>query len=421
MKSELLPSSLALNGPDKFILALEQHPRPQGAAGNTCHYLMELEGTIDAEAFRAHLQQDPWISYLSSLQLAKKAGNRRRWIPTATQEPVVRILEDDTFLPLEIRSLHLELEGPLLCFHLIRRSKGHFALVLSWHHLLMDGYGATLLLRHLSGEKCTLFEERVKTPVNRSHFRAARKAKRFIDKSSQGNLAAIDHLGPRHIQAVIDLVELNKEEGEKMRQCAEAAKARFGTGNFVLATAATMVNKHVPLINAGADFWVPIPQDKRKKGAIGPIIGNQLSFLFYRIKSKPSSDAAELVADLDQQMLQQIKEHIPSSYGHLMNYMRRAGSKWYYRRLKGPHGASLTSFLLTHAPEHPKSLDRLFGIPIVNAVNIPPNSPSPGLTISVSTFGDRKYLILQTYAHILSEEQAAAFLADFKNTLIHAK
>lgn len=403
------------------MLALEQHPRPQGAAGNTCHYIMELDGTIDLEAFRTLLLNDPWIGYLNALQLVKKRGNRVHWIKSEVRDPTIRILEDDQFLPLEIKSLHLDFGHPLLCFHLVHRSKGTCALVLSWHHLLMDGYGATLLLRHLSGEECRLFEERSKTPVNRSHFRAARKAKRFIDSSSRGDLAAIDHLGPQRIQAVLGMVELNKEETESMKRRAEGAKARFGTGNFLLAIATRMVNKHVPLINKGADFWVPIPQDKRRKGAIGPIIGNQLSFLFYRIKAKHIPNTEELVADLDQQMLHQIKEHIPSSYGHLMNYMRRAGSKWYYRRIKGPHGASLTSFLLTHAPEHPASLDRFFGIRIVNAVNIPPNSPSPGLTISVSTFGDRKYLILQSYAHILSEQEVDIFLKDFKNKLIHAE
>ncbi len=413
-----VPSSVALTGTDKFILALEHQHKVEGSSGNSCHYLLEMDAAFDAEVFIRSVEESSLIRQVASLRLSGKISNANTWKSVTNRQAIIEQLSSDDEFPVVLTGTKFDLrKDALIRFYLVKRSDGHFAIVFSWHHLLMDGYGATLFLEQLNAENPEFAGKRSKTPVNRKHFLAARKAKKFIDQSAEGQIAALEKQPAKKVHSQIGVLRLSAEENALVKQKSLELKSRFGWGNYLFASAAKVVHE-LFLPEDPRDLWIPIPQDSRKKKARGPIVGNHLSFLFYRLKSALISDKAATVADLDAQMLSQIRENIPASYGHLMNYLRRVPSGLYYRMIKGPNGATLSSFLYTYAPEHPASLMQIAGGRVQRALNIPPNTYPPGLTFAINTFGDELHIVVLSYTHLCPEEKMERLLTALKTEIL---
>src|SRR5690606_24608921 len=150
------------------------------------------------------------------------------------------------------------------------------------------------------------------------------------------------------------------------------------------------------------NFWIPVPQDKRKKGSLWPVVGNHLSFLFYRVSSDDLNSIKTAVATFNTQMIKQIKKGIPQAYDFLISYLRRIPTPLYYYWIKGPKGKSLSSFLFTVAADHPRDLDEFEGLPIKNVISLPPSTYPPGLTFAFMKFKNRLQIAVLYYDEVVS-------------------
>jgi hypothetical protein len=166
------------------------------------------------------------------------------------------------------------------------------------------------------------------------------------------------------------------------------------------------------------NFWVPVPHDRRKKGANSPILGNNLSFLFYRIYNESMVDLKSSVKSLNEQMINQLKLDIPNSYESLMYYLKIIPSNIYYYLIKGPKGKSLSSFLFTVAADHPESLTDLFGFKITNAISLPPNTFPPGITFAINTFEKKQQLAILYYDNVINSKEIKVLINEIKTLLI---
>lgn len=414
------PKSIGLSGADKFILALESSGRAKQAEENVCIYRLDFGRDFDCAAFREKIRTNAVVCYLSSLRLSGASNNFNTWKAQGEAQPLLVETQTSVTLSEDLASQPFDLsQNPPLRFVLSKSAEGTVLFVI-WHHLLMDGYGATLLLRHLNGEEVQVTTARTVSRFNWKNFSAARQAKRFIEHSARGRIHSVEHGLQDERKMVRKLHLFTAEQHAALRENAVRNQSKFGLGNYLLVLCARAVHR---TFHEGkpATYWIPIPQDTRKKNAQGPLIGNQLSFLFYRLEIDEEKSEKELVAQLDAQMMAQIRAQIPMKYGHLLNFMRRFHPRWYYRLLTGPSGTSLTSFLYTYAPEHPQSLMEMQGHRVQAAINLPPNSYPPGLTFSVHTFGDEMMIQVQSYAHILSPSRAEKLDEQIRQLLLQAE
>jgi hypothetical protein len=422
---ESIRDTVQLTAADCFMLALDRkHIMPTGHSSNTCHYVLELDGVLDRDAFDLNVNAHPDLRWLASVKPVKRFPFSIpvwRAIPDPKKIPVNSFFTDE-LLPEHILNARIVADSPpLLRFDILYRSNKTSALVFSWHHLLMDGYGATLLLRQLAGQQPwpRLALDVVETKINsRFPFAAATRAKFFVDRSAKKPLSTISPRKPDDGNQKIRIVKLSAEETAQIDQAGITVGAMFGRSALYLAAASSSV--YTILKNRGQvvnDFWIPVPRDQRKKGAVGPIIGNHISFLLYRLSRHDLPSLSKTVRSINHQMINHIKKRTQADYDILMEYLRRTPQPLYYYWIKGPQGGSLSSFLFTVAADHPDDFTSFNGHAIMDAWSFPSNIHPPGLTFAFMRYRDNLHLMISYFDDVITPTELDALERQLKHEL----
>lgn len=424
--SATLPKNIPLTGSDCFIHTLETHDQFTGTSGNTCRYIIELEGTLDVQAFEKKLNNNAVFKWLSTFYLAKKPFLKNPKWNNAVEKPViVNEIASGEFIPREVSQRKFNIaRPPLFAFDIIKRKENRATVIYSWHHLLMDGYGAALSLRYLLQNISPDPAKAEKFSPGLSSFWQAVRAKFFIQGTGSGKLAGITaNTQEKAVTQQLKIISLSEEETQKMEQSAKNSGARFGTSPYYLVCCARAVKS--VLMSRGqemkGDFWIPVPQDERKKGSRWPVVGNHLSFLFYRVSSASLNSIKTAVEAVNAQMVNQIKKGIPEAYNSLIKYLRRTPTPLYYYWIKGPKGNSLSSFLFTVAAEHPKDLQEFEGLSIKNVISLPPNTYPPGLTFAFMKFRNKLQLAILYYDQAVNLQEIAMIESQIRHELINGE
>ncbi|MGQ0827158.1 MAG: hypothetical protein ACT4ON_02060 [Bacteroidota bacterium] len=427
MNNSKKTSSIPLTASDCFILALEKHDHHSGTSGNTCRYVLELEGRLNVEDLKNKIRKNIGSQQLSSFYIHKGGlFAAPKWKSNSEAAIEVNIHADDSFLPELILNKKFSADkAPLFSFDIIQRSNGNSTFIFSWNHLLMDGYGAVLYLKQLngSGKEKSFISEEEKITFNFSSLKEVVKAKSFLTASSKNPTSGIspktDHV---QVNQKIKVLRFTKEETEQADLNAPKLGAKFGRSPFYLACSARGVKEILNRRKSSvSNFWIPVPQNKRKKGAMGPLLGNHLSFLFYRLNDTLLESIEQSVRSINDQMVEQVRKGIPKSYDVLMNFLKRIPSSLYYQLIKGPQGGSLSGFLFTVAEDHPSELLKFAGLNVLDAFSLPPNTYPPGLTFAFMRFKERLQLMILYYDEVLSEKEVEHLENQIKYELINGK
>lgn len=423
---------ILLTPADCFMLALEkQHIRRLEASNNTCRYLLELEGRFNVDQFTSDIRSNSNLNRLAHLTAKKKHPLS---IPSWSEaEPVgeipIYVFETDLLIPEEI--INRKISGhqpPLISFDILFRSNGDSTIILSWHHLLMDGYGALLLMKQLANG---MPKKQLQLHDNSTHERLrwrdlmnATRAKFFIDRISRKPLTGIFTSSKKNTNTrqKVRVIRFTEQETNRLDKVGPLLGAQFGRSPLYLACAARSVRsllleKKIPM----HDFWIPVPRDQRKKGALGPLLGNHLSFIFYRLKAESLSSLKETVTSINHQMVDQLKTNMSHDYDILMRFLRRTPSPLYYYWIKGPKGGSLASFLFTVAADHPNDFLQFYNHKIIDAWNFPSNIYPPGLTFAFMKFQGRLHLMVMYFEEVISESDIDTIEKQIRHELIVGK
>jgi len=402
---------ILLTEADCFLETLEKwHINRTGLSTNICRYLLELEGTFDADAFKSKINSNKDILWIASLTKYKPHPLALpTWRKTKSiAEIPMRIHNSDELIPEEIvnRTIHVD-ESPL-CLDVVYRTHGGSALIFSWHHLLMDGYGVVLLLRQLAQDAAAplqhVLEDEPKNRLQLIQLANATRAKFFVDRISKKPLSSIAPAKLSNTQhQKVKTIRFTGEETRRLEEIGPLLGAPFGGSPVYLASAARGVASILKARNIPVnDFWIPVPRDQRKKGSPGPLLGNHLSFLFYRLKAQDLANLTSTVRSINQQMVDQIKSKMSRDFDILMKYLRRTPTPLYYFWITGPQGRSLASFLLTAAADHPDDFTTFAGHPIKDAWSFPPGIHSPGLSFAFMRFRDSLHIMIMYFEDVIS-------------------
>lgn len=412
--SQQSASPIFLTEADCFMRALEKkHINRTGVSTNICRYLIELEGRFDAEGFRRRINSNKDLLWLASLDTHKSFPFALPvWRKTKSiNEIPVHILDTDDLIPSVIINRTMKMNESHLCFDVIRRSTGSSALVFSWHHLLMDGYAAVLLLKQLANDASMplshLIDHEPKPRLRLRELANATRAKFFVDRISKKPLSSIDP--PTEIknrQQNIRVIRFSSEETQTLDRTGLALGAQFGRSPLYLASAARSVQSLLKKKGTTLhDFWIPVPKDQRKKGSTGPLLGNHLSFLFYRLKAGDLHSLRKTVQSINHQMVDLIRSKMARDYDLLMRFLRRTPTPLYYFWIKGPQGGSLASFLFTVAADHPNDWQQFNGHRITDAWSFPSGIYPPGLSFAFMRFGECLHVMIMYFEEVITASE----------------
>jgi hypothetical protein len=421
-------NNIPLTAADCFMLALEkQHIRRTGLSNNTCRYLLELSGNLNADALREKVNNHPDLLWLASILPVKRHPFAiPHWKKQAQSLPIpVDEYTTDELIPEAMINARITSHNPpFLRFDVLHRAGGNSAIVFSWHHLLMDGYGAVLLLRQLATTEAwprlELAEAQQPRRMPWAQLANATRAKFFVDRISHKPLTTIapQTTSPQGYQK-IRIVRFNPQETRQIDTIGPSLGAQFGRSPLYLACTARGVNALLQQRGIPThDLWIPVPRDQRKKGAKGPLVGNHLSFLFYRLQKQILASLTGTVKAINEQMVEQIRSRMFADYDILMNYLRRTPSPLYYYWIKGPQGGSLASFLFTVAADHPDEFTTFAGHSITDSWSFPSNIYPPGLTFAFMRYRDWLHLMILYFDDVLTTSELDQLEKKIRHELI---
>ncbi|MBL7883311.1 MAG: hypothetical protein JNL69_04545, partial [Bacteroidia bacterium] len=303
---------------------------------------------------------------------------------------------------------------------LVHYKSGKSAFVLSWDHILMDGRGAGILIKHLSSvhyfnaNDLHHFFPKEETKVSiYQYIKNMYKVKHFIEKSSKAPIASVTQKIENEGIPLYHTLVFEKEIVEQIEKNAVKKGARFGLNLFLIASCAHVVNKLNKKRNSVGDLWFPIPYDGRLRGAKGPIVTNNVSTLFYRFSQTDLNSIEKTIESLNKQMAEQLKMEMPKKYNMLLNMMRHIPNRLYYFLVNRSSEGSFASFLYTSTGENIQHMEQLFDKQIENVQIYPQHTYPPGLTFSFLRFNGSIRLNFAYISTSISEKE----LEEMKNNL----
>ncbi len=389
------PDRYPLNGSDYFQVFLDRHHRRYSHKGNVSRLALVLGEKPDLSELEKRLNAIPFLLWMISLRL------KTSWV---FRLPYWQVESSDTILIKEhigdfnnitaCQDLFNEdidaIKQAPLNFQILSVNK-QTVLVLSWNHILMDARGAEIIIAHIANnEEITFFATNNFPEENwKKRLAEIRRVKDFLVPRVQAGIRLIQ---PEKIRRSVAhrVINISKSQTEEIDVRLDHLKVGLTKSSYYLAAVQTAF--HCVTGGSTLPSWIPVPQDQRRKGQWGPVMSNQVSFLFYSLESKDSKLTSG-ISSIRDQMMNQMRDRLPASYHIMMDSMRRFPS-WLYRHLiASPTNGALASFFYSDTGNSLENADSIHDCPLVDATHYPPNSGYPGLTIIFMRFGNRQKVI----------------------------
>lgn len=383
-----LPNKVLLNGEDCFHLMLERNIIKYKTGNNIIRMVMTVKDEESLKRIETAIQTSPLIHWIANIQLKTpffinpywRYSKKGKTIPINQLEGVFR------GVPSIILNQNFNLKKePLLRFDRYSSSNGELKLVMSFHHVLLDGRGSGLIIRHLTGNLPIneetikdIFPKRIKKINFFSHFVNMFQVKAYVEKTMKKPIGHIKNGASKNNEYILRSINFDLNQTHTIDENAEINGARFGTNLFQIACCANAISS---LINYKHDLWVPIPYDGRKRGSFGPVISNNISFNFYRLKISSTTSICETIISIQTQMNEQLKKEMPRKYNQLLQFMKFIPKRFYYWMTTRAGKGEIASFLYSSSGESFWDTSR-FSNELTDTLLIPPFTYPPGISIT---------------------------------------
>lgn len=304
-----------LNPADHFTLLMDHEVRKSGLAGNYCALVLELEGVPDHAEIARRCAGFAGRFPLAVARLSRQ-GRQYAWLPS-----------DDDSLPFEIAKLDEEVDdegrGQQHLLDVINRvapvsttapfklhlleSADHSLLALRWFHPAADAKGAELVLHHLFDDS-QLTPQLQPAPVDRLQQQWGLWQKIKLARRAVRNVRALDRHAsvlPVNTQRPADRLALKRVRFDTGQTAQIMAHARKHTG--ITGTTLYMIGCMMRAMEAagatevGEAYCVPYAVSLRRRKALSPVFGNQVSFLFAQAQRDLVLSRKQLFAHLRDQ------------------------------------------------------------------------------------------------------------------------
>jgi len=427
-QGSLLPNSLTLNGADYFLLQMDKLIWRSSGKRNVCTFVVTLPERLSLEDLQHQLANRPAYEWLCRLRLseglpfclAKWKLDAKAELPSIVEYSLV----NDEPLPDSVLSANLDIyRQSAFKIDLLHQAGSGSIVVFTWHHALMDAHGGELFVRYLGTANLKkqpewLADEALKLPL-KIRAQIASEMKEFLYNAAQLPLLTLYKKSAHKPLARYRVLAFTPQQTQVINQSAAQLNAEFLVSAFYLAATANAVAQvQKQRGDDTGDVLVPIPLDRRKRGAQGPVLGNQVSFLFYRIPNAVLSDVSACTHTLIEQMKSLMRAESPAHYSIMLDFLRRLPGLIYRRMLKSPTQGLMASFFYSDTGDSLQDFDAIFGQSVSVAIHYPPNMHPPGLTFIFSRFQGALQVTLGYMEPEVSPAEANLLLNFLRNTLL---
>jgi hypothetical protein len=377
-----------------MTLMFDHEIRRSGLAGNFCAIVYELEGSPDVALLEQRAERFVERFPETDVRL-RRQGRRYYWEPnqekgelflhhnTNSQEAGLGVIEEILNLPEES-----EAAAPVT-FHLVESPHCSFFLI-RWFHPICDAKGAELIIHHfLNDEEVQQGEDAFARLTSGwgiwkklgLMFRAKHQIDRLDRLSSSLPSARETRQGRLKFQTVSFDAETTKTiMMRSMKEAGMTATALYFIGCLMRA-----------LTQTGCDekegFCVPYALNLRKRKALFPLVGNQVTFLFAQATMEQVGERSVLFTTLREQYKQAVREGLD----HAMIPLMEAGSWLTLEKFgniirTGPKGGERSSFWFSYTGEPEPKLESVAGAGATAMFQISQVTAPPSLAMLVNQY-----------------------------------
>lgn len=411
-----------LTGADNFQVLLDRHMRKRSRVGNVVRLALELDPIADLRLIAEGIEANPNFRLAAGLRMRRATLVMPKWVSGNADgpSPHITLLEsctDAEFIAAVLQH-DIPLKGCLVHVHLVALSTGRKQVVISAHHALFDQRGMENFARAIqpgapSWPEDVLFPER-----QRQHWWPEFRNTVYIMFYMLGSpfwfMARLLRGRPGPVGApVFGVVQFTRAQVEAMEKQAWSLGSRFGLSNFNLASTLAALQR-VFDARAGKPpyYWVSMPVSKRRKGSTGHLFGNNLSFVFARLKDDVVRDRAKAIAAIHAQVKQQLAADVPARYTSLLNFFRRV-PLWLYSTLVNlPMRGDYASLSFSDLGDEGEGVSSFGGVPVLSAVDYASVPAPPGLTVTFKRNSKGLQLVIGHVPEALSVAEREQFERD---------
>jgi len=393
-----------LNPADHFTLVLDYEIRKSGLAGNYCALVLELDGTPDPAEITRRCRHFASHFPLAVARLSRQ-GRQYAWVPSGEDSLPFQISKLDTddaacceqrLLEVVNQAAPVSASAPFE-LHLIEAASRSL-LVLRWFHPATDAKGAELVLYHLFNDAQPAQPQ--PSPVERLQQQWSWWRKFRLGRQAVLNIRGLD----RHASVLpvatqepaerLVLMRVRYDTEQTVQILANARKQSGMTGTTLYLIGCMMrAMEAAGATQAGEAYCVPYAANLRRRKALSPMFGNQVSFLFAQAGRDTVRSRQQLFAHLREQNRAAIRQGLD----HAMLPLMQAGS-WLslekYGRIvrNSPSGRERSSFWFSYTGEMEPEPEAIAGCPVRGMYQVSHVSSPPGLGLLASIFQGRLVL-----------------------------
>ena len=405
----------SLSGSDVFQLLLDRAMRKAGQAGNISRILYRFASDADLEAIQARLISSKVFGKVNSIRFEKRLVGAPRW-KSLEIDPGKSVILHKNGLDHEAESdlwnEPVDQEHGLVRMDLYRNSDDLPSLLISMHHVLFDHRGMALFTRLLDEDRLPKgMIQKLSVRPTSTIWKHVFEVAKFSFASSGWDLTSISKSIKKPKQ-IYRFIQLSKEESERLEQRARELGAGISASIFYVATMMQAFERLADHQDAKGDFvWMAAPHDMRRKGEEGHLIGNDISFIYFRKERGSRQDLEELINDLNQQLLHQIKKKLPQKHADFLRLYSHV-PLWAYKAMTDlAHGGKVSSFAFSDlgVNDRPKTF---LGCEVDEVLYLPPVPVKPGISVVVNKTKGKVSFSIGTVDGLLSDE-SIRLLSDF--------
>ncbi len=414
-----IPNTLILNGYDAFQHFIGTVHAAEKDSCTNSRMIIEMEGVLTEQMIEDRLADLEQLAWINSYKLKTGGLLHKKRVEIGESPQKINVISGRVSEQ-EYHLLHFEkipiLSDTWIEIDLIYLSGERTALILSNNHIILDVTG----MKYIAELLCGLIN-----PDNIDSWSVNRKGgKRISPLNAFGYLfglitqKVIDLRSGRGVQYVSGYyrkIQFSEEETTAIETQALQSGAKFGVILYYLACTVKAVAS-VKKSKKGI-FWVPVTVDTRPKGKRGPVLQNQISMMFFKVRADKVKLIEQLVAEFSAQMINQIKLKIVQSYSSLINSIKSLPGWLYGAMVKLPSKGVFSSFAFSDLGEF--SMESFLGKKVITVYNLPVNPNPPGFNIVYMKFRGTLSVVVGCHDTVFTDEKFAEFESHLKETLVH--
>ncbi|MCX5694860.1 MAG: hypothetical protein NT014_07085 [Candidatus Omnitrophica bacterium] len=408
-----------LTGIDWIVNSLDYISKTQSGIGNHSEVILELKkapGYTSLEGLlNTFIKKFPLLNGFPSRAINLcpywKVLSAKKALPVWIKSIKPKNDDSEYLLPLAAQvnaAFHNKREH--LIFTLVQTNSRTF-LGMTFDHRLLDAKGAEAFL-HLFQQ----FYENKKPPqishTCPSHLNnwiekllAGKQINRFLLNLTNEPPRALP-FAPKQEPCKFRVIHLTCEQSKRLSNIAYSHAGYLMFMPYALARTIQIMHqifqeKNIP----GSTYIIPVPIDTRtKENAQKETLFNHFSFFFFKIETDRINDLAWLLAEIKNQMYEQVKNKVPEAIVNASFLMRIASLpmvNFFLKLMIKKHFASFSFSYLNNAYQQDKFMQE----EVQNIFHLPRTPKPPGIGIFFNQFKNQFNITLSYFDSILNDVQ----------------